>query len=260
VKTRIWEIVEVSAPGDHVSRAFDIFILTLILTNVIAVIVSTVPWAAANWGPFLRSFEIFSVAIFTVEYVLRVWSASADSRYAHPLFGRLRFILTPMALIDFLAVAPFYVTSLGIDLRFFRILRLARIFRVAKLGRYVLALAVLGRVFRSKKEELAVTSVLMIFLLVLASSFMYYAENAAQPEHFTSIPATMWWAVATLTTVGYGDVYPVTAAGKFLASIVAMLGIGLFALPTGILGSGFVEEMQNREENRRCPHCGKEID
>jgi voltage-gated potassium channel len=115
------------------------------------------------------------------------------------------------------------------------------------------------RVFSAKKEQLISTVVVLFLLLVIAASMMYYAENQVQPESFSSIPAAMWWAVATLTTVGYGDIYPITGLGKLMASIIAILGIGMFALPTGILGAGFVEEIERQKNKEHCPHCGKKI-
>jgi voltage-gated potassium channel len=257
---RTWEILEVAKNDDTASRVFDIFILTLILLNVLAVILGTVQSVHACFGGLLNAFEIFSVTVFTVEYVLRLWSCVVDPAYAHPVTGRIRFALTPLAIVDLLAIAPLFITVLGLDLRFVRAVRLLRIVRVSKLSRYVAALGLLGRVLRSRREELIITSALMGILLVIASSFMYIVENPAQPEQFSSIPATMWWAVATLTTVGYGDVYPITPLGKLLASVVSILGIGLFALPAGILGSGFVQEINSRNGPRRCPHCGKETD
>lgn len=183
-----------------------------------------------------------------------------DPRYARPLSGRLRFAATPLAVVDLLAIIPFYIGLAGIDLRFIRSLRLLRIVRVAKVGRYMKALHLFSRVLREKREELVLTLGMMLLLLIIASCFMYYVENPVQPENFPDIPHTMWWAVATFTTVGYGDIYPVTGLGKLLAGVVAILGIGLFALPTGILGAGFVGEMQKRSEGHRCPHCGRETD
>ena len=260
IRTRAWQIVEVARPGDKISRAFDICILTLIFLNVAAVIVGSVQFVQQRFGAFLSLFEIFSVAIFTVEYLTRLWSCVADSRYARPVAGRFRFSLQPMPLVDLLAILPFYLPLLGADLRSLRVLRLLRIVRVAKVGRYYSALGMITRVMKSKKEELVLTVALMVILLVMSSSVLYYCENAVQPESFSSIPATMWWAVATLTTVGYGDMYPVTTLGKFCACIIAILGIGMFALPTGILGAGFVEEIQkSKAAPRTCPHCGKEI-
>jgi voltage-gated potassium channel len=165
-----------------------------------------------------------------------------------------------MALIDLVAILPFYLPFARMDLRSMRVVRVMRIFRLAKLGRYSESLQTLQRVFKAKKEQLADTVFILLVLLVMASSLMYFAENHVQPDKFSSIPAAMWWAVSTLTTVGYGDVYPFTTAGKIIASVIAVLGIGMFALPTGILGAGFVEEREQRKRHLRCPHCGKEFD
>jgi voltage-gated potassium channel len=134
-----------------------------------------------------------------------------------------------------------------------------RIFRVAKLGRYSQSLQILQRVMAAKKEQLVCTVFVLVLLVIVAASLLYYAENPVQPESFSSIPAAMWWAVSTLTTVGYGDICPTTGLGKVMASIIAILGIGMFALPTGILGAGFVEEMAQNQKPAQCPHCGKEI-
>jgi voltage-gated potassium channel len=141
-----------------------------------------------------------------------------------------------------------------------RILRVGRLFRVLKLGRYSESLNRIGRVVKSKRADLAASVFFIVVLIVIASSLMYHAEFEAQPDKFASIPATMWWAVSALTSVGYGDIYPVTGWGKLLASVIAILGIGLFALPTGILASGFAEEArQERLKRDCCPHCGKSL-
>ncbi len=260
VKRRTWEILEVAQPGDTASRLFDIFILGLIFLNVAAVVLVSVQRLEERFFTFFETFELLSVAVFTTEYLARLWSCVNDPRYGRPVNGRLRFAVTPMAVVDVLAVLPFYIGLVGIDLRFIRSLRLLRIVRVAKVGRYMKALQLFSRVLRAKREELVLTLGMMLLLLIIASCFMYYVENPVQPENFPDIPHTMWWAVATFTTVGYGDVYPLTGLGKLLAGIVAVLGIGLFALPTGILGAGFVEEMQKKRGRRRCSHCGKEIE
>lgn len=176
--------------------------------------------------------------------------------------GKDRYILTPLALVDLVAILPFYVPMLvHLDLRTVRAIRLLRVFRLFKMGRYSESVRTLGRVFRAKKEELIVTTFMVFLLLEVASTLIFFAENEAQPEAFSSVPAAMWWGVTTLTTVGYGDVYPITLLGKVLGAIVAILGIGMFALPAGILGSGFVEEIQRtRRTVRLCPHCGQPID
>jgi voltage-gated potassium channel len=256
---RTWEVLEAARPGDRPSRAFDVGILLLIGVNVVAVILETVPGIETRFGGAFLWFERVSVAVFSVEYLARIWSAPADPRYTGALRGRLRYAVTPMALVDLLAVLPFFLPFVGVDLRFVRALRLMRLFRVAKAGRYVSALRLFRAVAVAKKEELVITTCIVALLLLMASSLMYFTEHSAQPEVFSSIPATMWWAIATLTTVGYGDVFPITPLGRLLGSAVAILGIGLFALPTAILGSGFVDEIAKTREPPHCPHCGRAI-
>ncbi|WP_169975662.1 ion transporter [Tautonia rosea] len=260
-RQRLWAILEVARPGDHVSRGFDIVLLSLIVLNILAVILDSVPSINRRVGPALNAFEWFSVAVFSAEYLLRLWSAPADPRFAQPIRGRLRFMVTPLALIDLIAVLPAYLPLFGLDLRFVRALRLLRIFRAAKLARYISALRLFGDVIREKREELILTTCVFGLMLLITSCLMYFAENEAQPEAFSSIPAAMWWSVVTLTTVGYGDIHPVTSLGRLLASFSAILGIGFFALPTAILGSGFIEEVEKRKKHhiRTCPYCGREI-
>lgn len=241
-------------------QLFDRFILVLIWANVAALILETVPEVAARWGGALAAFEGISVLIFTAEYVLRLRYCVRDPRYARPVLGRVRYALTPMALIDLLAFAPYYLPALGIDLRVLRVARSFRLFRVAKLGRYSIALQTLARVVITRRAELAASLAVMCLLLLVSGSVMYFVEHAAQPDDFRSIPATLWWAVSTITTVGYGDVVPVTSLGRVIASIIAVLGIGMFALPTGILGAAFLEEYQRAKGERVCRHCGQALD
>ena len=167
-----------------------------------------------------------------------------------------------MSLVDLIAILPFFLSFFAFDLRFLRTIRLFRLFRVLKFVRYSESLKLFGKVIRRKKEELVVTATIMFVLVILTSSFIYLAEHEAQPDKFTDIPTSMWWAIVTLTTVGYGDVFPVTPMGKVFAAFIAILGIGMFALPTGILGASFVEEMEKMKvkEKPSCPHCGKELE
>jgi voltage-gated potassium channel len=261
LRQRAWAILEPASDGDQVSRRFDVAILTLIALNVIAVILGTVGEVQVRWGGLLDLFELFSVAVFTAEYLARLWACPENPSLSRGWRGRLWFASRPMSIVDLVAVLPFYLPFLSVDLRSMRVLRLVRILRVAKLGRYYSSLRLIARVFRSRKEELVLTTLPMGLLLIVASTALYYCENAHQPEAFSSIPATMWWAVTTLTTVGYGDMYPVTALGKSGAGIIAILGVGMFALPTGILGAGFVEEVRNSHSAERfCPHCGEALD
>jgi voltage-gated potassium channel len=238
--------------------------VSLITLNIIALVLETVEPVRRRWSQGFRLFELSSVAIFSIEYILRIWGAKADIRFAEARFPRLRYAITPLAIMDLLAVLPFYVPIGDGDFRSLRSLRLFRFFRVAKLGRYSRSLQTFGRVFRAKRQDLAVLLFGAGVLLLMASSLMYFAEHEAQPESFSNIPKAMWWGVVTLTTVGYGDIYPITAAGRILGSVVSVLGIGLFALPAGILGAAFVEELRQgrtREpaQQARCPHCGETL-
>lgn len=260
IQRRTWEVLSSARPGDRASRAFDAALLLLIAANVAAVVLQTVPRLHARHAVAFAWFEAASVAVFGAEYALRLWACGVDPRYAGGLRGRLRYMVTPMALVDLVAILPFFLAAAGVDLRFVRAFRLMRLFVLAKAGRYVTALRLFAVVIRSRREELVLTTFILGLLLLVASSLMYFVEHPAQPEVFSSIPAAMWWAVATLTTVGYGDVYPVTVVGRVLASCVAVLGIGFFALPTAILGTGFVEEIGKTRQPRCCPHCGGRLD
>ncbi|MBB4635411.1 ion transporter [Longimicrobium terrae] len=258
-RLRVLQITEAPRAGDAASRRFGIFILALIAANVLAVILGSVPELEARWEAEFRAFEVFSVAVFSVEYLARVWSCVEDPRYRGAVRGRLRYMLRPLALIDLLAIAPFFVPAAALDLRFLRAMRLFRLVRLLKAGRYVTALGLFRQVIRQKREELVLSLALMAVLLIVSSSVMYIAENGRQPDEFSSIPASMWWAVATLTTVGYGDVIPETPSGRLAAGLISIVGIGLFALPTAILGAGFVEAVQARREPAACPHCGGQL-
>lgn len=237
------------------------FIITLILLNVVAVMLETVPSIHDPYTDLFHYFDVVSVAIFTVEYILRVWSCVEDPRYRHGVFGRLRYMFSISALIDLLAILPFYLHAIiGMDLRILRIFRLARFLRLFRLTSYMKATRIVVNVFRARKNELILSLVLAVFLIVISSSLVYFAEHLEQPEVFSSIPKTIWWSVITLTTVGYGDMIPHTAMGKFLTGFLLLIGVAIFALPAGIITAGFLEE--SRKSNRRrinCPHCGSQL-
>ncbi len=263
LRQRIHELLHVEESDRGLERALDLFLAVLIVLNVVAVMLETVERVATPYGVLFQGFERFSLAVFLVEYLLRIWSCVEDPRYASPIAGRLRYALTPMALVDLAAFLPGLFPRQPLDLRFVRLARLMRLLRGFKMTRYSVSMQTLGRVLRAKRNDLAVTAFLGVFALIIAACAIYLAENSAQPEKFSSIPASLWWAIITLTTVGYGDVYPVTIAGRMIASVIAVLGIGLFALPAGILGSGFADEMRRRRADSmegRCPHCGKALD
>ena len=248
-KKRLYEILKIAAIGDRISKLFDIFIMTLIALNVIAVILATVERLNLQYQYYFRIFEIFSVTIFTIEYLLRLWTCTINKNFRNSITGRIKYIFTPFAIIDLLAILPFYLPMIiPLDLRFIRAVRLFRLFRLFKIGRYSKAVVILKKLLKDKKEELVLVIFIAFILLIIFSSLMYFIEKEAQPEAFSSIPAAMWWGVTTLTTVGYGDIYPITTLGKIVGALIAFLGIGLFALPAGILGSGLVEATRKKEK------------
>jgi len=258
LKVRLYRILEQPEASDRLARAWNLLIVGAIAIATLAVVVETVETLGHQLQPVLRTIEIASLGLFGTEYVLRLWVITCSPRYGHPLFGRLRFAVTPLALIDLLAIVPALVAT-RVDLRFLRLARLARVLRVFKLARYSHGMGLIGRVVKRKRSELLVALGLFFILLVMASALMYYAEHTTQPKAFSSIPAAMWWAVVTMTTLGYGDVYPVTVAGRFIAAVTALLGIAAFALPTSILGAGFLAELDGADKKGKCPKCGAEV-
>lgn len=260
IRKRTWQILEVTKSNDSMAKAINYFILGLIFFNVIAVILGTVKSLNSRYGFFFGIFETVSVGIFSIEYIFRMWACVEDKRYSDPFIGRLKFALRFMSVLDLVSILPFFLPFIATDTRAIRIFRLLRLARMLRVGRYYSTIGVFVSVLKEKKEELVLTTVVMGMLLILSACVMYYCEYDVQPEKFSSIPQSMWWAVSTLTTVGYGDIYPVTTIGKIFSGFISFLGIGMFALPTGILGAGFVEEIQKkRTVKRHCPHCGKEI-
>lgn len=242
-------------------QLFNWVIMCVILVNVLAVVFETVDLIYAAYSTQFFVLETVSVTVFTIEYLARIWSAvEAGEPYEQPVVGRLRYATRPLLLFDLIAIAPFYITMLGgvSDLRFLRALRLMRFLRLFRLVRYSESMQAFGRAFYLKRGQLVVAMSGNLILLVVSSSLMYFAEHAAQPEAFPSIPGTMWWGIVTLTTVGYGDVTPITPLGQVIGSVVAILGIGLFALPASIMASGFIES--SSYETGHCPDCGHEID
>ena len=250
LKNIIYEILETSESSNLYSFIDDIVITGLILINVGAFIASTSPALSHDHQSLLENIEIVSSLIFTIEYVLRLWVCTVDCRYSHPLWGRLRYGLTPLSLIDLISILPFYSLLLFPNLNFVNLIRLLRLLRLLKMSRYSESVRTLGGVLYAKKEELIATAFAVFILLLFASSIMYFVEHEAHPKAFGSISDAMWWGVVTLTTVGYGDIYPITPLGRFLGAILAFLGIGIFALPAGIIAAGFSEEVQKRKQEK----------
>jgi voltage-gated potassium channel len=241
-------ILDADHGKDKTSHAVDVALITLISLNICAVMLASITELSRNYHHWFYAFELFSISIFTTEYILRVWSSPdiGFNNYADNWRGRLQYMLSPLAIIDLLAIAPFFLSLFfTIDLRFLRVVRLVRIF---KLTRYFPTLQVLLSVLYKESLTLGAAFFVLIILLIITSSGIYFIEQDVQPEVFGSIPAAMWWSMATLTTVGYGDVVPVTTAGKIFGGCITIIGMGMVAMPAAILASGFTEELRYRRD------------
>ena len=247
-------MLETAQDSDAKSKAVDFLLIALIAGSVIAVVLESIPSVERTYGTALYWFEVFTIAVFSVEYLLRVWSCvendPEDAR--RPIRSRLRFMISFHSVIDILAILPFYLLMFGafggLDMRF---LRAVRLLRVLKLTRYFAALNMLVVTIRENSGALAAAFLILVTVMLLAASGMYYFERHSQPVAFGSIPAAMWWAFSTLTTVGYGDVTPITVGGKIFGALSTVVGIGMVALPTSILASGYNQQLKMNAERYR---------
>lgn len=245
IKSKLFELLEKGSTPSH--HRFQLFISALILLNVMSVMLETVEGLYSSYQTAFNIFEWVSVAIFLVEYLARAWVCDLSN------YSRVSYLLSPIAIIDLLSFLPSLLSVTGLDLRSLRILRLLRLL---KLSRYSSAFKHLSTAIKAAKDELFLSLLLMIVLLVISCTLIYFAEHNAQPKAFSSIPASLWWGVITLTTIGYGDIYPVTLIGKAIAGLTALFGIGLFALPGGIIASELIASAKKRNSGA-CEHCGK---
>ncbi len=262
VKKKVYDLLHPDVGNTRWDKVINAFLITVIILNVVAVILETVPSIRQPNQRFFDYFDGFSVGVFTVEYILRVWSSNCHERYRQSFGGRVKYVFSAGALIDLLAILPYYVNVfVGFDLRILRIFRLTRILRLFRLTSYTRSTQLIINVFRSTMNELVLSFILIIFLIVVCSCLVFFAEHPAQPNDFSSIPATMWWSVMTLTTVGYGDMVPHTELGKFLTVIISLAGIAFLAVPAGIITAGFLDETKKMKNPKHfCPHCGKPLD
>jgi voltage-gated potassium channel len=252
IRRRTWEILEIAEKGDKTSRIIDFALFFLVGANVLAIILESVPSLHQAYKSFFYWFELVSVILFSIEYILRVWSSVDDPKHLQESHTatRFKFMGSSMALIDLAAIAPFYLQILlpGMDLRFLRVLRMLRILKIT---RYSSAMNVLLRVLHKEREAFIAVFTILLMVLVMVSCGIYLVESRVQPDAFGSIPDSMWWALATLTTVGFGDVTPITPLGKFFGALVMIIGIGIIALPAGILASSFSEILRRRQQEFR---------
>ncbi|WP_201505259.1 ion transporter [Psychrobacter aestuarii] len=246
VRRMVYDVLQNDDHDTALSRYVDYFLIFLIMTNVAAVIAESVDEWYYPHQTYFTWFENFSIIIFSIEYLLRFWSVAEAKPKDTTWRQRFDWVRSPSALVDLIAIAPaFFNFFVTIDLRFLRILRL---FRILKLTRYFASMRILLVVISKERGSFQAVIFILIIMIVTASSGIYLVENHAQPEEFESIPKAMWWAVVTLTTVGYGDVIPVTMAGKILGAVITILGVGLAALPAGILATGLANELSQRRE------------
>ena len=249
LQANVLRILEPARLGDRTSKIWDLSLFGLVVLNLIAVALESVPTLQINYGSWFYSFEIFSVIVFTDEYVARVWSAPAKRDHENGETGlkaRMRYVFSFYGLIDLVAILPFYIQAFfpGLDLR---VLRALRLLRILKLNHYNSALDDLFGAIIEEKKSFLTTLYIFSVAFVLSSSLIYYAEHKVQPEDFRSIPDAMYWSIITLTTVGYGDVSPITVFGKSIAAITAIFGVVVVALLTGIVANSFNAQMDRRK-------------
>lgn len=264
VRQYIFNLLDEQDKKSRFGRAFEIVIVVLILLNVLAIILESFENLRVNYNREFRLFENFSVVVFTFEYLLRLYVSPLKYPGTTNFKASVKYVVSPIAIIDLLAILPSFLPLLiPIDLRFIRLLRLLRITRLFKLNRYSRSLQLMGSVIREKQTDLAITVFVASVILIFSSTLMYYVEGPVQPDAFPNVVASLWWAIATLTTVGYGDVVPVTTLGKIISGAIALLGVGLIALPTGILSSAFIGKVKDKRVKQNdfgfCPHCGKKV-
>lgn len=271
LRSKVYDIIREDDVNKLSGTIFDSILIGFIIVNVIFIILDTFHLPA--WYQMIsRIVETVAVAVFSLEYIVRVWTAPLVYPHKKPIVARLTYIFSFMALIDLLSILPFYLPLfVPTGLEALRSLRIIRLFRVFKITRYTDALTIIGNVFKKKAHQLF-SSVLIVFLLMLvASMIMYDIESAAQPDKFDNAFSAFWWAVSTVTTIGYGDLYPITTLGKIIGGIIAFLGVGLVAVPTGIISAGFVEESRLMEKKKEhatkpahnkeyCPYCGNKLE
>lgn len=245
----VFDRLDPSARPGGLSLANKVLTIAIML-SVMSAILETESSVAARFATAFGISEVIFTALFLAEYVVRIWIAPEDPRYAEPLWGRLRWMMTPTAIIDVVALVPALIFVGAGPVYILRLFRLARILRIAKLGRMSSAISLMGDAIMERRFELLLSLAVALVLLVLSSTAMYLMEGPTNPEAFGSIPRAMWWSIVTLTTIGYGDVFPVTLGGRMVAGVTAICGIGLIAAPTGILSAAFSDALARRRRLR----------
>ena len=268
LKNRVFKIIESPDNNNIANKVFEIIIVSLIVVSMVLIIADTFQ-ISDGLREIFHIIEIFTLIVFTLEYIVRLWTADLIFPEKKPSMSRLKYAVSFMALVDLFSIFPFYIPFIiPLDLRVLRTLRIVRLLRLFKVNRYTSTFTTIGNVFKKKFTQLLSAVFIIFLLMIITSVLMHNVEHEAQPEIFTNAFSSFWWAISTLTTIGYGDIVPLTVEGQVLTGIFAFLGIGLVAIPTAIISAGFVEqskiekEEEEAEQNEKCfcPYCGKNLD
>jgi voltage-gated potassium channel len=257
LRAKLFNILHKPSPENPAARYANYFLAFLIFANALFVALETVPALASRFAPAFKAFEAASTALFALEYAARLWVCTEQGRYSRRLLGRLAYAAHPLPLLDLIVIATYW---LPIDLRFLRVARMVRLLKVLRLDHFEESLHKVGAGLRRRTGLIFIAVTMMVLCIYASSALIYQLEHTAQPAAFSSIPGTFWWALVTLTTIGYGDMVPLTPAGKLFAGFICIFGIGIFALPTAIVTAVIVEAGVSDPEPPRplaCRHCGK---
>ncbi|MCL1832177.1 MAG: potassium channel family protein [Oscillospiraceae bacterium] len=269
LKKRTFRIIQPHTKNDIPSAIYDWFIFVLVVVDMITTILATV----SSFSRFETAFiviEIITVIVFAIEYILRFWTADLFRRKENPLKARLKYAFSFIMIVDLMAIAPFFLQFVfPVNIHILRTFRLLRIFRLLRVRKYVKTLSQFHDILKQKASQLFFSMIILFVLMLVASTLMYTAENEAQPEVFDNAMSGLWWAIITMTTIGYGDIYPITAGGKVIGALFSLLSVAIIAVPTGIISAGFIESNYlhkkiasntNKKSKPFCPYCGENLD
>ena len=255
-RAKLFHILHKPSPLNAWARYVNYFLAFLILANAIFVSLETVPAIAVVYKTEFYWFEVISTALFVIEYAARIWICVEQARYSKPFTGRIRYAVHPLPLLDLIVITTFWF---AIDLRFLRVARMVRLLKVLRLENFEDSMERIGKALCRRKELILVALTMMLLCIYASASLLYHVEHTAQPNVFTSVPATFWWAMVTLTTIGYGDMVPISPLGKLFSGLVSIFGIGIFALPTAIVTAAIVEAGASDRVTLLCKHCGQPV-
>ena len=247
IRRKIWLQVGQNEDGSLPSSWFNSFFAYAIFFSIFIAVIGTETPETSNWKDHLSHTETIIGILFLIEYLIRAWVSTLSKRFGRGLKGTIRFLIQPSALIDLIAITPLFLGGIGSEVYLVRIIRLTRILRLGKLGKFQAAFSRIAYAVSSRLEELKIIGLYTILLILGSSALLYAVEGQIQPEAYGSIPKAMWWSLMTITTVGYGDVYPVTALGKLITALSAIAGICVIAVGAGLIASGFDEASEVRK-------------